>query len=193
MLYEEKRKYGQDLQTEYDSDQGDQVESGGAIRVNVSIVDKLLLDQEFDLEGDATKLLVRVTTDDEYKKAMKARKDWLLELKSLPICLEMEKTWEDLALNGNMGMGDGVNNASDLPGMHERNRKRRKVIKGLKKYTGIADEGERKFKGWSDNGHKAFEMWTMSIKTDVEMGRYKLWETAFREAQTKKEDAGGPG
>ena len=63
----------------------------------------------------------------------------------------------------------------------------------MKKYTGMAEEGEWKFKGWSDNGHKAFEMWTMSIKTDVEMGRYKLWETAFREAQTKKEDAGGEG
>ena len=89
-LYEEKRKYGPDLQTEYDSDQGEQGESGSESGEKVSIVDQLLLDQEFDLDEDADELLVRVTTDEKYKKAMKARKDWLLELKNLPICLEIE-------------------------------------------------------------------------------------------------------
>ena len=54
-------------------------------------MDKLLLDQEFDLDEDTDELLVQVTTNEKYKKAMNARKDWLLELKRLPICLEMEK------------------------------------------------------------------------------------------------------
>ena len=86
-------------------------------------MDKLLLDQEFDLDEDTDELLVRVTTNEKYKKAMKARKDWLLELKNLPICLEMEKIWEDLARNGNIGVGDSVANAGDLAGMKERDKK----------------------------------------------------------------------
>ena len=55
----------------------------------------------------------------------------------------------------------------------------------------MAEQGEQKFKGWSDNGHKAFEEWTTSIKSDVASGRYSLWKKAFREAQTKKENAEG--
>ena len=59
----------------------------------------------------------------------------------------------------------------------------------MKKGTGLPDKGEQKSKGWSDNGHKAFEQWTVSIKHDVSMGRYILWEKAFREAQAKQREA----
>jgi hypothetical protein len=60
------------------------------------------------------------------------------------------------------------------PNKKEREKKRRKLMKGLKTWTGMADEGERKFKGWSDSGHKAFEQWTMSIKNDVSSGKYAI-------------------
>ena len=53
-------------------------------------------------------------------------------------------------------------------------------MKGYKKWTGTADDGERKFKGWSDNGHKAFERYTQVIKADVEGGRCARWEKAYR-------------
>ena len=73
----------------------------------------------------------------------------------------------------------------------EREKKKRKLMNGLKKWTGTADEGERKYKGWSDNGHKAFEQWTLDIKDDVGSGKYTLWERAFRnihrDAQVNKE------
>ena len=62
-------------------------------------------------------------------------------------------------------------------------------MKGLKKWTGLADTGERKFKGWSDNGHKAFEEWTMGVKSDVGSGKHALWEKAFREAHVDQQDA----
>lgn len=74
----------------------------------------------------------------------------------------------------------------------EREKKKRKLMKGLKKWTGTADEGERKYKGWSDNGHKAFEQWTLDIKDDVGAGKYTLWERVFRnihqDAQARKKD-----
>jgi hypothetical protein len=59
----------------------------------------------------------------------------------------------------------------------------------LKKWTGLADEGERKFKGWSDSGHKAFEQWTMSVKNDVRSGTHALWEKAFKEVDAKQQEA----
>ena len=61
-------------------------------------------------------------------------------------------------------------------------------MKGLKKWTGNAEEGERRFKGWSDNGHKAFEHWTSDIKTDVRNGKYALWEKAFREVHIREQE-----
>jgi hypothetical protein len=52
---------------------------------------------------------------------------------------------------------DQVGNENDAnaeePNKKERDKKKRKLMIGLKKWTGMADEGERKFKRWSDNGH----------------------------------------
>jgi hypothetical protein len=60
-------------------------------------------------------------------------------------------------------------------------------MKGLRKWTGQADDGERKFKGWSDSGHKAFEQLTMNIKNDVRRGTYITWEKAFQEVHVEQE------
>ncbi len=59
-------------------------------------------------------------------------------------------------------------------------------MKGLRKWTGPADEGERKFKGWSDSGHKAFDQLTMNIKNDVWRGSYAIWEKAFQEVHVEQ-------
>jgi hypothetical protein len=176
-LYEEKLTHGEALWTEYDSTGKD------------SIVDILLLDQEFVLEEGTEELLVRVATKQTYKKAVKARKEWLAELKRLPICGEMKRSWEQIACHEEVQVNDNESNAAEPSSKKERERKRRKLMKGLKKWTGQADNGERKFKGWSDNGHKAFEQWTVSIKNDVTNGRYTLWEKAFREVQAKQQEA----
>jgi hypothetical protein len=71
----------------------------------------------------------------------------------------------------------------------EREKKKRKLMKGLKKWTGLADAGERKFKGWSDNGHEAFEQWTVGVKSNVGSGKHALWEKAFQEAHVDQQDA----
>ena len=71
------------------------------------------------MDGEMDELLVWVKTNENYKKAMEKRKGWLLELKNLPICLEMEKIWEDLASNGISGVGDGVTIAGDQAGKKE--------------------------------------------------------------------------
>jgi hypothetical protein len=63
--------------------------------------------------------------------------------------------------------------------MERKNKKKRKLMKGRKKWTGAADEGEQKYKGWSDNGHKAFEQWTLDFKDDVGAGKYALWKRVF--------------
>jgi hypothetical protein len=68
-------------------------------------------------------------------------------------------------------------------------------MKGLKKWTGVADEGERKFKGWSDKGLKAYEKWTIASKEDVDAGKYMLWEKAIQflhhKAQGRRENNAG--
>jgi hypothetical protein len=87
-LYEEKLAHGEALCTEYDCDS-----TGKA-----SIVDTLLVEQEFVLEEGAEDLLVICdTTKQTYKKAVRARKDWLTEFKGLPVCAEMMRTWGQTA------------------------------------------------------------------------------------------------
>jgi hypothetical protein len=178
-LYEEKLNHGEALWTEYDS-------VPASVR-RESIVDRLLFDLEFVLDKDAEELVVRDPTKQTYKKATKARKDWLTALKRLPICTEMRNTWQQTARAEEIDENEP--NAGETPNKRERMKKRRKLMKGLKKWTGAADEGERKFKGWSDNGHKAFEQSTMDIRNDVQSGMYAVWETAFRDVHNEQQEA----
>ncbi len=175
-LYEEKLNHGEALWTEYDN--------VASVRRD-SIVDRLLLDLEFVLEKDTEELVVRDATKKTYKKAAKARKDWLAALIRLPICAKMRRTWQDTARAEERNENEP--NAAEPDGKKERCRKKRKLMKGLRKWTGPADEGERKFKGWSDSGHKAFEQSTVNIKIDVQRGTYAIWEKAFREVHIEQE------
>jgi hypothetical protein len=175
-LYEEKLTHGGALWTEYDS-------------VGVSIVDMMLLDQEFVLEEGSDKLLVGDTTKQTYKKAVKARKDWLTKLKGMPVCTDMKNSWRQTARDEEvLALDENEPNGVETTTKKGRDKKRRKLMRGLKKWTGLADDGERKFKGWSDKGHRAFEQWTVSIKNDVISGRYALWEKAFREVHAMQQE-----
>jgi hypothetical protein len=103
----------------------------------------------------------------------------------------MRRTWQQTARTEERNENEP--NAAEPANEKERNKKRRKLMKGLKKWTGAADEGERKFKGWLDNGHKTFEQLTMDIKNDVQSGMYAIWEKAVQEVhveqqQTKKSE-----
>ena len=80
---------------------------------------------------------------------------------------------------------ENLDNAARPTDKQARQKKRRKLMKGFKKYTGVADKGERKFKGWSCNGQKAFEKWTREITADADNGMYTMWEKAYREVEQK--------
>jgi hypothetical protein len=162
-LYEMKGHHGDDLWTEYDTEPG---------QGKPSIREAYMPNKEFVLAGDATERVVRDRTKDTYKKAAKTTRDWSIAFGQRPICAEMKRSWA-----GNM-----ENDEQDLLGKKERHAKRRKLMKGLKKFTGAASAGQRKFKGWSDGGHIAMENTAKEIMEDVDSGKYAIWEKAFREA-----------
>ena len=91
-----------------------------------------------------------------------------------PVCDSMKITW----VPGGVEEAD-ENELND--DRKERSKKRRKMLKGLKKWTGQKEEGERRFKGWSDSGHQAFVRWTQDIREDVKDGTHALWEKAYKE------------
>ena len=180
-LYHEKLNHGDALWTEYDR----------ASHGKDSIVDRLLVDQEFILEEDTeATLVISDATKMSYRKAVKARKDLLAGLRRLPVCAEMTRTWQ-LTAGGEVDqevVSENEPNGTEPANKKERDKKKRKLMKGVTKWTGTADEGERKFKGWSDNGHKAFVEYTMNIKKDVTSGKHTLWERAFREVHAKQKE-----
>jgi hypothetical protein len=165
-LYEQKEIHGDLLLTEYDH---------GPSQGKESIVDFLMKEQEFVLDADAENMIIQDITKSNYKKAAKARKDWLAKLIRMPICAEMKRAWTEEADE------NATEPAAPLSSTKERAKKRRKIMKSLRKWTGTADQGERKFKGWSDSGHRTYEKWTTQIREEEDDGRCKIWDRAYRE------------
>jgi hypothetical protein len=62
-------------------------------------------------------------------------------------------------------------------------------MKGFKKWTGTADEGEHEVKGWSDNDHKALVKRATDVKKDVASGKHALWEKAFQKVSAMQQEA----
>ncbi len=66
----------------------------------------------------------------------------------------------------------------DLFVLKERAKKRRKMTKELREFTGVPSQGERKHKGWSEVGMVAFEQYVGAIKewwmTSMELGRRNI-------------------
>ena len=71
------------------------------------------------------------------------------------------------ALIESEGSSNKAEAEEDIFDQKEKDQKRRKLTRGLRKYTGVASEGERKTKGWSDKGMEAFEMRVGAIMEDV--------------------------
>ena len=112
-LYEEKRKHGDELWTEYEN------------LGEVSILDMLLCNQEFNLEDDGTDdLLVCVTTNETYKNAVKARKEWLSKLKQMPICSEMKRSWNEIEGGENIAENGAIPNQAAQSGKKIREKKK---------------------------------------------------------------------
>jgi hypothetical protein len=170
-LYEMKLEHGTDLCTEYDTLPGG---SGG----KVSIADVMNPDLEFGETcfSDSDGFVLEDPTDSRFKGAAKKRMDWAKALKKQPICVEMDKTWKDAKENATPAPTD----------KRERENKKRKVMKSMKRFTGVPDSGERKFKGWSDSGHKAFQKTTLEIKADATKGMYAVWDKAFRQVSHQR-------
>jgi hypothetical protein len=67
----------------------------------------------------------------------------------------------------------------------EKAKKRRKLTRELREFTGVPSQGERRHKGWSDEGMLAFEKYVEMIRKDVEQSKYVAWEKAYREVMKK--------
>ena len=80
--------------------------------------------------------------------------------------------------------------------LKERAKKKRKLARELRKYTGVPSDKVIKCKGWSNEGLVAFENYVKEIKVDVEEDKYNTWETGYREVMErlgiKKKQINGP-
>jgi hypothetical protein len=170
-LYEEKKVHQVNLLTEYDCPP-----SYG----KTSIVDKILDGVQFNLEKEASPNVIYDKEDRNYKKLEKKRVEWLEEFCKTEPCLETKDGVLKKALIESDGSSNEAEAEEDLFDQKEKDRKRRKLTRGLRKYTGVAPEGERKTKGWSDRGMVAFERWVGAILEDVNDDKYVAWEKAYR-------------
>jgi hypothetical protein len=113
-LCDEKLMHGDKLRTEHES------ESNG----KDSIMDKLLKGQEFVLDEDAeTMLVVRDSTKESHKKAVKDRKDELAKFRRLPACAEMKSTWH--LTTGDEEANENETNAQEL-GVNKKEQKKKR-------------------------------------------------------------------
>ena len=73
----------------------------------------------------------------------------------------------------------------DLILLKEMTKKKRKLTRELREFTGVSSQGERKHKGWSDEGMVTFEKYVKAIRRDVEEDKYVAWEMAYRDVMQK--------
>jgi hypothetical protein len=178
-LYEEKKTHQKNLLTEYNSPPN---------YGKPSIVDKILDGVQFNLEMVSTiPTVIYDKNDRTFKKLEKERIEWLEAFCKTDHCLQ---TNDDVLKRASTDTSDeniGAEPAADedLFVLKERAKKRRKLTKELREFTGVPSQGERKHKGWSDVGMVAFEQYVGAIKKDVEDDKYVGWEKAYREVMEK--------
>jgi hypothetical protein len=180
-LYEEKKKHLTNLFTEYDCPP-----SYG----KKSVVDKILDGVQFDLEQEETSSpsVIYDKNDTTYKKLEKERREWLEEFYTTDGCLQTKNGVLKKAVTDN---SDGSNRTEggaqeeDTFVQKERAKKKRKLTRELREFTGVPTQGERKHKGWSDEGMVTFEQYVKAVKKDVDDGKYIAWERAYREVMEK--------
>jgi hypothetical protein len=178
-LYEEKKTHQKNLLTEYDSPPSYR---------KPSIVDKILDGVQFNLEMVSTiPTVVYDKGDRTFKKLEKERVEWLEAFCKSDHCLEtkdgvLKKASTDI---GDENVDTEATAVEDLFVQKERAKKRRKLTKELRQFTGVPSQGGRKHKGWSDEGMVAFERYVGAIKKDAEADKYVVWEKAYREVMEK--------
>jgi hypothetical protein len=164
-LYEEKKTHQTNILTEYDSPPSYR---------RPSIVDKILDGVQFNLETEATSPTVFYDKDDRtFKKLEKERVQWLEAFCKTGLCLQ---TKDGVLKKASTDTSDKSVDAKaaadeDLFVLKERAKKRRKLTKELREFTGVSAQGKRKHKG--------------AIKKDVEDGKYVAWEKAYRDVMEK--------
>jgi anti-sigma28 factor (negative regulator of flagellin synthesis) len=179
-LYEEKKPHQTNLFTEYDSPPSYK---------RPSIVDKILDGVQFNLEMEATSPNVIYDKGDRtYKKLEQERVKWLEAFCKTERSVQtkngvLKKASTDTS---DESLPDAEETAdADLFVLKERAKKRRKLTRELREFTGVSSQGERKHKGWSDEGMVTFEKFVEAIKKDVEEGKYVAWEKAYREVMVR--------
>ena len=178
-LYEEKKIHQTNLWTEYDCPP-----SYG----KPSIVDKILDGVQFNLEMDSTTpVIIYDKEDGTYKKLEKERVEWLEAFSKTEHCVQ---TNVDVFKKATTDTRDRSKDTEaeaddDLILLEERTRKKRKLTRELREFTGVSSQGERKHKGWSDEGMGTFENYVKAIRKDVEEDKYVAWEKAYRDIMEK--------
>ena len=178
-LYEEKKRNQTNLWTEYDSPP-----SYG----KASIVDKILDGVQFNLVMNTTTPVVIYDKEDRtYKKLEKERVDWLEAFSKTADCIQTNDNVLKRATTDtrNRSIDAEADEDDDLIRLKERAKKKRKLTRDLREFTGLATQGERKHKGWSDVGMETFEKYVKEIRKDVEEDKYVAWEQAYRDVMER--------
>jgi hypothetical protein len=178
-LYDEKKTHQANLLTEYDCPP-----SYG----RPSIVDKILDGVQFNLEMEASKPAVIYDKNDSvYKKVERERVEWLEAFCKTDQCLQTKDGVLKKASNDTSEDGVAAEQAADEDRfvVKERAKKRRKLTRELREFTGVPSEGKKKHKGWSDEGMMTFEKYVKAIKKDVADDKYIAWEKAYREVMKR--------
>ncbi len=188
-LYEEKKNQT-NLWTEYDSPP-----SYG----KASIVDKILDGVQFNLVMNPTSPVVIYDKEDRtYKKLEKERVDWLEAFSKTADCIQTNNDVLKRATTDtrNRSIDAEADEDDDLIRLKERAKKKRKLTRELREFTGVPTQGERKHKGWSDEGMETFEKYVKEIRKDVEEDKYVPWEQAYRDVMERlgntKKDCDSP-
>ena len=182
-LFEEKEKHKEGLMTKYDTPT--------YLEDYTSIVDYILADCELNLDKATDQSIVTDKSDRYYKSSKKKRTDWLRKFIASTEAKEVKENVLDKAMAGCDCKAKAITSADDenedsdeeYTGQERTkvNKKRkRRLTRELRKYTGKPNENERKFKGWSDEGMEAFEKWIEVIKKDVENVKYKVFEKVYQ-------------
>jgi hypothetical protein len=167
-----KDEHGDLLKTEYDTIPGESCKS---------ICELILEDIEFDLQANGLLLTGHMegTTADRIELSTMQ----MMRRNQIRTRLELQtRIFEEHQDKGSGVQGALEDQQNCMGDRSQINKKKRKLMKGLKRFTGTPTSSEeRRFKGWSDTGHKALEDMVKEIKTDVEGGRYMVWERLYRE------------
>jgi hypothetical protein len=117
----------------------------------------------------------------------KERVDWLEAFSKTADCIQTNDDVLKRATTDtrNRSIDAEADEDDDLIRLKERAKKKRKLTRELREFTGVSTKGERKHKGWSDEGMETFEKYVKEIRKDVEEDKYLAWEQAYRDVMER--------